>query len=379
MKIKSLYIHIPFCDHICIYCDFYKMIAKDEIKSKYINYLIKELEIRKDYLTDLETIYLGGGTPSNLKLNDLNRLLESISNHIDLRNIKEFTIECNPKDVTSDFLKIIKNYKINRISLGVQSLNKEKLNFLNRNHQENDVKNAINLIHEYGFNNINCDLIYGVNNDTIDLIKYDIDTLIKLGIKHLSCYSLIIEDKTILNKFIKEKKYKPLDDDKDFEIYDFLCKYLNSLGLKQYEISNYACPGFESIHNLTYWNLEYYMGLGANSSYYYNHTRFTNIDNLDKYFKSIDFYNVSHDLIYKTKEELTLTDETFEFIMLGLRKIKGINELVYNERFKRDIFKDYPNINKLIKDGFLEYKNNIIVIKSDKLYIMNQIINKILD
>lgn len=381
MKIKALYIHIPFCDHICIYCDFYKMIAKDDTKHKYVNYLVKELNKRFDMnmLDDLETIYIGGGTPSNLHNDDLNYLLLSLHKVINFKKIKEFTIECNPKDINPIFLETIKKYNVNRISLGAQSLNNSKLQFLNRNHQEIDVINSINLIKDYGFNNINCDLIYGVNNDTAELMIEDVTKLINLGVNHLSCYSLIIEDKTVLSKMIREKKYVPIDDERDYEIYYKIKDFLTSHGFNHYEISNYAKKGYESIHNLTYWNDEYYLGVGANASYYYDHTRYTNIGNLEKYFKSVDNFIEGNDLIYKDKNILSIEDEEDEFIILGLRKTNGISIKEFNERFNIYIFSKYNKIQLLINDKYLIHKDNYIFISPDKLYIMNSIINKIIE
>ena len=375
-KIEALYIHIPFCDHICIYCDFYKMIAKEEDQNKYIDYLIKELYLRQNYYKDLKTIYIGGGTPSTLSRYNLNRLLSSINEVININNIIEFTIEANPNDVNIEFVETIQKYHVNRISLGVQSLDDDKLRFLKRNHNKEIVLNALNILNELKFDNINCDLIYGVNNDSSGLIINDIDYLVKYNVKHISCYSLIIEDKTILNKMIKEQKYNKMSDDLDYSIYSDINKHLKSIGFNQYEISNYAIPGYESKHNLTYWNDNYYIGIGANSSYYYDHTRFTNFNNLNKYYKTIDDYNGNLDTLEINK--LNKDDEMYEFVMLGLRKTKGISKKEFINRFAIDIKDKYPNINKLLNDNTLIEDNEFIRISDDKLYIMNLVLDKIL-
>lgn len=375
-KIEALYIHIPFCDHICIYCDFYKMIAKEEDQNKYIDYLIKELFLRQNYYKDLKTIYIGGGTPSTLSRYNLNRLLSSINEVININNIIEFTIEANPNDVSREFVKTIQKYHVNRISLGVQSLDDDKLKFLKRNHNKEIVLNALNILNELKFDNISCDLIYGVNNDSSELIINDIDYLVKNNVKHISCYSLIIEDKTILNKMIKEQKYNKMSDDLDYTIYSDINKHLKSIGFNQYEISNYAIPGYESKHNLTYWNDNYYIGIGANSSYYFDHTRFTNFNNLNKYYKTIDDYNGNLNTLETIK--LNKDDEMYEFVMLGLRKTKGISKNEFINRFAINIKDKYPNINKLINDNTLIEDNEFIRISDDKLYVMNLVLDKIL-
>lgn len=378
-KIKSLYIHIPFCDHICVYCDFYKMISKEEEKEKYVDYLLKELEIKKDLLNDIETIYLGGGTPSNLNHNLLDKLLLGLNKYINLKKLKEFTIECNPIDVNKGLIDIILKYHINRISLGVQSFNDLKLKYLKRNHTQKNILNAINLLHSNNIFNINCDLIYGLEIkdefiDDLDVIKTDLDYIIKYNIPHVSCYTLIVEDKTILNKFIKEMKYKPLDDDLEADLFDFINKYLKGFDYKHYEISNYAKEGFYSIHNLRYWDNEYYLGLGANASYYYDNTRFTNINNLKRYYTGIDNFNLEYlEKIYLDKE-----DQMYEEIMLGLRKINGINKNNFLKKYNCDIMSIYKGIISLIEQGILIDDGENIKVKEDKIYILNDILLSIL-
>ena len=373
-KPKALYIHIPFCDHICLYCDFYKMIASSVKQNEYINYLIKEIELRKDYLSNVETIYIGGGTPSILSQANIRKLFNKLKQYIDLDEIKEFTFECNPTDVNINLLNILKEYNVNRISLGVQSFDDDKLKFLRRTHNKEIAINAIGLINEFNFEKISCDLIYGVDFDTIDLIKNDIDILIKENVTHISCYTLIIEDKTILNHFIKFG-YNPLPDDKQAEIFAFVNDYLRDFGYNHYEISNYAKEGFESIHNLAYWNLDDYLGLGANASSFINHKHFTNINKLDLYYQGINDYN----LLYKEENELSLKDEMDEFLIVGFRKINGINKNLFKNRFNYDIIDVYKNITMLVNQGYLEEDSDYIKIREDYLYLMDNILIKILD
>lgn len=388
-KPKGLYIHIPFCDHICIYCDFFKMMSKERNKEVFLEYLIKELNFKRNYYDDLETIYIGGGTPTNLNLKLLEKLLYEINKLIDINKIKEFTIECNPKDINQDIINLFLKYNINRISLGVQSMYNEKLLFLGRNHLDIDVINSINLLQNNNINNISCDLIYGLNSDSIDLIKNDIDRLISLNIKHLSCYTLIIEDKTILKKFINNG-YKPLDDDSEAEIFDFINEYLESKGFIHYEISNYACEGYQSKHNLIYWDNENYIGIGPAASYYLDNIRYTNIKSLNKYYKYVDELiknnlSVLDESLFEEKLLLSNDDIFFEEIMMGLRKLEGININKVNEKFNINIFDELPNLNILLDKGLLEvYTNNTnkyeyIKVKKDQIYKLNSILTVILE
>lgn len=393
-NIKGLYIHIPFCNNICIYCDFYKMISKEESKKEYINYLIKELELKKDLLRDnnnnnsnnsnncnnIETIYIGGGTPSCLSLDDLKKLFSNLAKYLNLNKLSEFTIECNPNDITLPLINLFKEYHVNRISLGVQSFNNQKLKYLNRTHDKNIAINAIKLLKNNGFNNINCDFIYGLEIkddfcDNIDLIKEDLDIAINLNVPHISFYSLIIENKTILNKFIKENKYQEMDDDKEADIYDFINEYLKKHHYIHYEVSNYALDNYMSKHNLIYWNNDYYLGLGVNASYYYNNTRYTNINNLKKYYQGID----NLEMIYSEKEQLTIDDVIYEEVMLGLRKLSGINKNNFFNRYNCDIIVKYPKIKKLIDNKILIDDGDNIFVSEDKIYILNDILLEILE
>ena len=372
LLVKALYIHIPFCDHICIYCDFYKMIGSPTKQDKYVDYLVKEIDLRKEYLSSIETIYVGGGTPSNLSINNIKKLFDKLSEYIDLSKLKEFTFECNPNDVSIELLNTLKSYYVNRISLGVQSFNNDKLTFLRRNHTKDIAINAIRLIKEVGFSKISCDLIYGLDFDSVDLIKKDLDTLINENVTHISCYTLIIEDKTILNHFI-HFDYKPLSDDKEAEIFGFVNDYLRKFGYNHYEVSNYALPTHESIHNLHYWDLDEYIGIGANASGFIYHTHYTNINNLDKYYEGIDKMN----LCYKEENTLTKSEEMDEYLMVGFRKLEGISKNIFKNRFNCDIIKEYPNIINLINQGYLEETKENIKIREDYIYLMDNILLKI--
>ena len=377
--IKGLYIHIPFCDHICAYCDFKKMIAKDDLKVAYVNALINEIEYRKDLLGNVQTIYIGGGTPSSLTFDLLTLIFNKLKEYIDLSKILEFTMEANPKDINddniNDWVNLFKTYHINRLSLGVQSFNNKKLKTLGRNHQKIDAINTIRLLHQNNFENVNCDLIFGIHGDNYHLIKKDVKTCVKNNIKHISLYSLILDEHTLFFNMYKEGKTIELDSDNEAKIYYKITKYLKRHNIYPYEISNFSYPNYESKHNLLTWDNEHYLGLGVSASSYVEGVRFTNIKSVKTYIKKIE----ENDYKSLTEEEntLNLDDMIYEHLILGLRKIKGINLNDFKNRFSVDLIDYYPNINKLIKDDVLEIKDGNLAIKCDKIYLENAVIEKI--
>lgn len=368
---KALYIHIPFCRKICSYCDFYKMVAKADLKEKYTDYLIKELEFRKEYLSEIETIYIGGGTPSSLSTNALNRLFLALKERINLKGLKEFTIEANPKDITEDFVNLISAYNVNRVSLGIQSLKRKKLKFLGRDHKKGDVKRAIKLLQAGGITNINVDLIFGSEKDKVKVVLKDLRKLLKWNVTHISTYSLQLEEKTILYKKFCENKFKPIDQSLDADMYKAVCDELEAKGFVHYEVSNFALSnGYKSAHNLTYWNNDKYLGVGAAASYYIDNYRYTNINNLQKYFDGID----AGKLNYLEENEIVPGEKMFEEVMLGFRKLEGINLNAFKEKFGVCIKEAYPVVNELLEKGDLVIDNEFIKVPSDKIYVLNSIL-----
>lgn len=369
-KPTALYIHIPFCSSICTYCDFYKMIAKAGRKEKYIAHLVKEAEMKKDYFSALKTIYIGGGTPTSLPFNLLDFLLTNLSRMIDLKQIEEYTVEANPNDITPEVARLLKENGVNRISLGVQSFDPEKLKILGRKHSEKDVRNCIKILHDQGFKNINIDLIYGLKDDNFKKVKRDVKKAIALGVTHISAYSLILEDKTILKKLSDEGKFERMDEDAEAEIFRKLTVYLKRRGFVHYEISNFSRKNFQSKHNLTYWNNMNYIGVGANSSYYIGNTRYTNIDNLDKYCEGIN----SGKPVYKEVEVLSKEEQMKEEMILGLRKIEGISISDFKNKYGTDVFRAFPIIRNLIKLKLLAIKKDKLFIPEKSLYLSNEVL-----
>lgn len=353
-KVNSIYIHIPFCNKICSYCDFAKIYNIKEYEDKYIDSLIND--INKLEVRDYKTIYIGGGTPSVLKKDNLIKLLSSIDKYTN--NVLEYTFECNIEDINKELLEILKNHNINRLSIGVESFNKKILSYLNRN-TSIDINKTIKLSKEY-FNNINIDLIYAVNNETLDDLKQDIESFINLDIPHISCYSLIIEPNTVLNNM----NTKPINEELDYQMYKLIESMLEDNGYIHYEVSNYSKDGYSSLHNLAYWNNEEYYGLGLGSSGYIDNIRYDNT-------RSINYYLDGKRHIYE--EELSINNKMDYEMILGLRKLIGVNKKNFFNKYNVNI-KDIYNIDNLIKKGLIEEDKDYIRIPKDKIYISNSIL-----
>lgn len=354
--VKSAYIHIPFCNNICSYCDFCKLLYNKDFVKKYLDVL--EKEITNNYKNEiLDTIYVGGGTPSSLSVSELNKLF-SIIKIFKLSKEYEFTFEVNIEDITEEKLEILKGNKVNRLSIGIESFNDKYLKYLGRNYTSDIIKEKVELAKKY-FDNINVDLIYALKNESLDDLEEDIDKILKLDIKHISCYSLIIEKNTKL--YIDNTKY--ISDDLDSDMYDLIDKKLENK-YHRYEVSNYSITSYESRHNLTYWKNNEYYGFGLGAAGYIDNIRYTNTRNLSKYISGS----------YERQEEvLTKEDKIkYEFI-LGLRLTSGLNKDNFNKKYGINI-NEIEVIKELINKGLLiDDKINIYVPKK-YFYVLNDIL-----
>ena len=359
---RGLYIHIPFCKFICSYCDFPKIMAKDDLKDKYIDRLILELDSYQKYLNSIDTIFIGGGTPNSISLNNLEKLFIALKNRINLNDIKEFTIELNPEFVNLDLALLLKKNNVNRVSLGAQTINEDTLKLLNRHHKKEDLINSINLLKSVGINNINLDFMFGMPNTNLDMVKKDLEFINSIPVTHISYYCLIVEEKTKLNYEINKGLYKPLDDDLESDIYYFIVNEMKKMGFHHYEISNFAKEGYESIHNLKYWDTLEYIGIGAGASGYLDSIRYDNNRVINKYLNEfkIDEYEINS---FEKKQE---------FFMMGLRKVDGVSIKEYKNRFKSDPLLDF-NIKKFLNNNLIIIDEDKIKIASDKLFISNLI------
>ena len=354
--LNSLYIHIPFCRNICSYCDFCKMYYNDKYVKSYLKSL--EKEICSSYKGDtLKTIYIGGGTPSCLDKLSLDKLFLIIK-RFSLADDVEFTFECNIEDIDEDLLLFLKENGVNRLSIGIESFNDKFLKVLGRNYSSDIIDDKIILAKKF-FSNINIDLIYGINGESVNDLKEELDKFILLDVNHISIYSLILEDNTML----KINNYKEIDEDLNRDMYDYITEFLESNGYIQYEISNFSKMGYESKHNLTYWNNDRYYGFGLGASGYIENIRYTNTRSLSKYIGGnyISF-----------KEDVSLKTDMENFMILGLRKIKGVSNNEFKKRYNKNI-KDVFDVSKL------EYKGDYYFIGRNNIYISNCILEDFID
>jgi oxygen-independent coproporphyrinogen-3 oxidase len=338
------------------------MFYNKEMVSRYLTAL--EKEIKEFYMGEIvHTIYIGGGSPSSLSYDELDKLFEII-NLIKKDENCEFTFECNPEDIDDVLINKLSLNGVNRISMGVQSFNNDNLKFMERSANFDDIKNKIRLIRYYGINNINLDLMYGLPGETLDIVKKDVKLFLKLAPEHISTYSLIIEDHTK----IKISGAKNIDEDEEVKMYEYICKKLKQKGYNHYEVSNFALNDNYSRHNLSYWNNEEYYGFGLGAAGYMNGFRYENTRNLNK-------YEIGE---YRQNESLLSKQEIMEYeVMLGLRKMKGINLAEFYQKFNVNMQDAFP-VKPLVKSKELLYKNGNILINPTKIYVMNEILSKLI-
>ena len=359
---KNCYIHIPFCNNICSYCDFCKIYYDKKYLNKYLDSLEKEID--KIYQGEiLDTIYIGGGTPSCLELEELEKLL-SIIDKLNKSKNTEYTIEGNFESTTKEKLLLYKKHGINRLSFGLESINKDNLLFLERKLNPKEVKQIITLAKSLGFNNINIDLIYAIPNESLKVLEEDLNFILNLDIKHISTYSLIIEKHTKLSI----NNVENIKEDLDYKMYEFICNKLNNNKYNHYEISNFSKENYSSRHNLCYWNNNEYYGFGLGASSYLNDKRITNTKSITKY--------IDNKYIFET-EQLTLKDKIIYEIILNLRKKEGIDLKLFKDKYHTELINLY-NYQNLIKNKLLIEKDNYLFIEEDKWYISNEIIVELL-
>ena len=359
---QSVYIHIPFCRKICSYCDFCKMNYNSIFASKYLGALNAEIKDKYEG-EEISTLYIGGGTPSCLSTSELEGLCKIIS-IFKLEEDYEFTFECNIGDINTDLLILLKNMGVNRLSISVESFDKDNLELMNRSCTFDEAYSKMKLCREMGFDNINIDLIYALPNEEFKTLKKDIDLALKLNPDHISTYSLILEDNTLL----KIKGYQNIDEDLDYKMYNYIIKKLTEKGYIHYEISNFAKLGKESRHNLNCWNNNEYYGFGLGAAGYFEGVRYQNTRNLTKYINGE----------YILENELVTKESKMKYeLMLGLRKLKGVNIKEFHDKYKENI-QNVFDLNELMKNKDLILKDNYLFINPKKIYLMNEILLKII-
>ena len=362
-KIKSLYIHIPFCEHICDYCDFTKVQYFSLFAHSYIKELKKELDSYQ-IKDELETIYIGGGTPTALEDDLFLELMKMIRPYT--KSVKEYTVEANPESLTLEKLQMMKEYGVNRISIGVETTDDEILRNINRHHTFVDVKKAVMTAKKMGFDNLNVDLILGLPGSTLEQIKMDLENLMSLDVQHISCYSLTVHPNTV---FYLKGIQEPLGDEAR-KYYDYVHVYLVEHGYQHYEVSNWAKPGFESKHNYVYWKNKQYYGIGLGASGYINDIRYTNTKSINEYLKGN----------YLDYQEVVSKEDDIEYqIMLNLRTKEGIDLKDFENKFGFDLYqKKQKEIDELIHQGLLIISRGKLLTTYEGMMILDQIILKLI-
>ncbi len=341
VAMAGLYLHIPFCEHKCLYCDFYS-IAPDGSRtdyetliSRFLSALNREAVSRAQdpqFREQFDTVFFGGGTPSLLSPSNIDQILRSLRSHYQISDEAEVTLETNPGTVDAEKLRAFRKAGINRLSIGIQSFYEDDLNFLTRIHSANQARECVNGAAQAGFDNISIDLIFALPGQTLERWESNLRQALELRPKHLSCYSLIVEPTTPLARLVEAKQVTPLSPEADNELYQFTIDFLEERGYEQYEVSNFALPGFRSRHNTNYWNHTNYLGLGPSAHSFWNGKRWWNLANVNGYSDRLE-----RSQFPVAGEELLSADQLRdEEIFLGLRS-EGLDVAGFSRRHNLDL------------------------------------------
>ncbi|WP_313342915.1 radical SAM family heme chaperone HemW [Sedimentibacter sp.] len=375
MKRLGIYVHVPFCKKKCNYCDFYSVKWDYEAENKYIEAILNEIKGYKEKLSifTADTIFFGGGTPTIIKPSNLKRIIESINDLIVIDKNAEITVEANPNTLSHENLIAYKKIGINRLSIGIQSLNDEILKKIGRIHNGDEALSSIDRAKKNGFENINADVMFNIPGQNVKDIENTIDRIIEKDIKHISFYSLKLEKETPLYIMEQSNKITMPEEDEERKMYYAGRSAMEKRNLMQYEISNFALKGYECKHNFKYWNQEEYIGLGPSAHSFLNNIRFSNLSDLNLYcenLKSNKFERITH-------EELSEDDLMFEYIMLRLRLTEGININEFNNKFSTDFKGMYKmQINYLHKNNLIDLSENNIKLTQKGMDISNYVIEE---
>ncbi|MFK4968360.1 radical SAM family heme chaperone HemW [Lactococcus garvieae] len=331
---KAAYVHIPFCSHICYYCDFAKVLMTGQPVEAYIDELLKEYDSYG--ISSLQTLYIGGGTPSVLPADQLEKLLTHLTKNLDLEELEEFTVEANPSDLTDEVLAVLAQSPVNRISLGVQSFDDKLLKKIGRTHTEAQVYSSIERLRAAGFENITIDLIYGLPNQTMEMVERDVQKFLELDLPHVALYSLILEDHTVFMNRQRRGRLRLPSDDRNADMYEYIIETLTAKGYSHYEVSNFGKIGYESKHNMTYWDNAEYYGVGAGASGYLEGIRYKNHGPVHHYLREEN---------KRVNEEvLTRKQRIEEEMFLGLRKKNGVSIERFHKKFGQTLEEIYGTI-----------------------------------
>ncbi|MCX7796276.1 MAG: radical SAM family heme chaperone HemW [bacterium] len=366
----ALYIHIPFCIKKCLYCDFHSFRFDLSLIHQYTLALIKELELRLNKGSMIKSIYLGGGTPSILPVEDLEKIVDTIYKSANLEESLEFTIEVNPGTINMDKLRFYRNLGINRISIGVQSLVDEELRTLGRIHSSKEALDALDISVKVGFENISVDLIYGIPNQTIESWGKTLESVLKRGLTHISIYGLIYEPGTPLYKFLNRGMVNPMPESLELEIFNITQEVLDRYGFFWYEISNYAKDGYECRHNLTYWKGEDYLGFGPSAHSLIGNVRNSNTPNIKAYVELVN--RGKSPKIWE--DRLSPFEKAKELVILGLRLREGVSISEVYMKTGIDIGKIFSqNIEKLVFQQLI-YRQDDRIALTDKGRLLGNLV-----
>ncbi len=369
----GIYIHIPFCKKLCFYCDFYHVITSEQ-NSVFVEALLKETELRKDYLEDetVSTIYIGGGTPSVFSIKELSDILNEINKFFSVEENCEITIELNPDDVNQNYMEGLKKLNINRISLGVQSWRDPDLKMLNRRHNSEQAAAALSEVFNAGFNNVTIDLIYGIPGMTVKEWSSNLDIAFSFDIKHLSAYHLTIEPGTVFGKMQEKGHFTEIDENESNAQFNTLIEKAESAGFIHYEISNFGKPGYFSKHNSNYWKQINYLGLGPSAHSFNGYSRQWNIRNLNGYIKAINSGKS-----FFEKEELDAKARFNEYIMTSLRTMWGIDLEYIETTFEKEGYDYVVNLSGKFKNyGLMKQEKNSLILTNQGKMISDNIISE---
>ena len=370
-KKAGIYIHIPFCESRCIYCGFYST-THNTLQHRYTDALLKEMELRRNELGNnysIDTIYIGGGTPSVLQANELQRILATVNDTFTVK-AREITIEMNPDDITPELVTKVKAMGINRISMGVQTFSDQRLRFIRRRHTSLQAMKAVEIVRNAGINNVSIDLMFGFPGETVEDWQQDVEQALALAPSHISAYSLMFEEETPLYHMLKLGKVKQIDEETSLAMYTLLTNRLKANGYEHYEISNYALPGCRSIHNSSYWHDTPYLGFGASAHSYTGNKRSWNVDNIKEYIEAIEQYTLP-----STAEEIDADTHYNDLITTALRTCEGLDLSMISDSYKAYAIK---NAEENIRNGLLELTDGHLRLTAKGVFVSDGVMSDLI-
>ncbi|SER70933.1 radical SAM family heme chaperone HemW [Salipaludibacillus aurantiacus] len=374
---KSLYVHVPFCEQICHYCDFNKFYLKNQPVDEYLELCRQEMEhtISTFPSGPVSTIYVGGGTPTSLSTEQLKFLLESIKNTFPLEADPEWTVEVNPGSAEEEKLAMLQETGVNRLSIGAQTFDKDLLKTINRDHQPGDIETTVELSHKAGIHNLSVDMMFGLPNQTMEQWTDSLLEITRLPIQHISAYSLKVEEKTVFYQLLRKGKLPLPGEESEAAMYEYMQEKLQEHQFVHYEISNFAKEGYESRHNLTYWNNQEYYGAGAGAHSYTDGVRRVNHGPLPKYMKAVS----ENRLPYLEEHPVSIKEQMEEQMFMGLRKLEGVSLKEFHNRFGRQVTDVFEGaVQHLLNRGLLEISGDRIKLTKNGLLLGNEVFEQFL-